>query len=286
MKTQSLVLITLVFLLFSCNNENIKNDIFLDGINGDVSLIIETVYSVKEKFGEIQKENISRVYSYRYNNNGNLIELIEYNSDGKLNVKETIKYDEKMNKKSHLVSRPDFGGGGTQYVYSYKYDNRGNKIECEEQWNEGRSSERDTYQYDKNGRLIEEKQFNSSGVLENSYLYDKSGNKIEKYWYDKNNKNNSVGKHKWVYKYNVSGDVLEEVRYKLDGSLSQKRTYKYDTRRNKVEEEYYIYSKKYKQTLTYQYKFDKNGNWIYRTEFYDDNPTQITERKITYFSDN
>ncbi len=69
-------------------------------------------------------------------------------------------------------------------------------------------------------------------------------------------------------KYNDKGNIIEENRYNLDGSLDEKSTYqyKYDTKGNKIEKNEYNSD----GSLSYKkvYKYDSKGNLIEGNDYY------------------
>ena len=66
--------------------------------------------------------------------------------------------------------------------------------------------------------------------------------------------------------------------------LKEKGTFEYDSNGNEITGK--IYNPSYQdneEKYTYKYDYDKNGNWIKRTEFVNYNADNITERDISYY---
>ena len=78
----------LIFISISCEKKS-------EWIKGDVSSYTDTVWNVSEKFGEVIKDNISSVTKVIFNEDGNVTEIIEYDSEGDIKEKTIQKYDGK-----------------------------------------------------------------------------------------------------------------------------------------------------------------------------------------------
>lgn len=98
----------------------------MKNLNGNVKSIREIKFTAIDKFGEISKRDIewdNNSYTL-FNNNGNLIELSFYNSDGCLDSKVTYKYDDNGNKIEWNSYNSD---GSLDEKYTAKYDDKGIK---------------------------------------------------------------------------------------------------------------------------------------------------------------
>ena len=83
-------------------------------------------------------------------------------------------------------------------------------------------------------------------------------------------------------KYNDNKNLIETKYYDFDNSLSETTIIKYDINRNTIES-ITIDNNDKKSTSTYKYTFDKYRNWMTKTEFYNNSPVSIIERKINYY---
>lgn len=105
-----------------------------------------------------------------------------------------------------LIFRINFKGktrdisGNIEGKSTYKYDDKGNKIE--ENWYNPDCSfnDKSTYKYDDKGNEIEWNSYNADGSLDNKY----------------------------TYQYDDMGNQIEWNRYKADGILYSKGTYEYE----------------------------------------------------------
>ena len=171
---------------------------------GDVESVVETMYKLEEKFGEVVRGDILGCYKYYFNDAGDVIEDARYNSYGSLSSKSIYKYDSSGN----MIESAWYDSDGSLF---YKY----------------------IYKYDSSGNMIEEASYESDGSLGGKaiYKYDSSGNKIEGAWY----RSDGLLFHKYIYKYDSSGNRIEEAWYDSDGSLFWKFIYKYDSSGNRIE---------------------------------------------------
>ncbi|HSD08048.1 hypothetical protein [Flavobacterium sp.] len=126
--------------------------------------------------------------------------------------------------------------------------------------------------------------------------YDKKGNKIKpsKSNIKKNSENNNSEEDMLTpppsptlsdkgKKYDDYGKLIEYCEYKSDGSLSYKVIYNYDDNNNEIESTSYNSNGSLIEKQTSKYELDKNGNWIIRVVFRNQNAYYITERQILYY---
>lgn len=198
-------------------------------------------------------------WKLKWDDKGRVIEESVFDTDGNLKYKRTFKYDNNGNN----IEREDqtaYTHDTNRFMYSkyvYKYDNKNNKIGWYREDNIDSSlSPMETYKYDDNGNILEEKSF-SDGVL----------SAIIKYDYDNN------------------GNLIEVKTNSLDRDYSSKATINYDEKGNEIErvETGVIDKEPIKIKNTYKYEFDKNGNWIKKIEYEDGIAEMITKREIEYY---
>ena len=162
---KKIILATLsVLCLVSCNQlekkTEKKNDLTEENLKGKVKSIKETPYDAIEKFGQLEKGDVSYSVFFPssftiYNEKGNKIEVNGYNPDGSLYSKTTYKYDEKGNK---IEKNIDGSVDRLGYKYTYKYDEKGNTIEQNIYYHGSRPAENYSYkyEYDKNNNWTQE----------------------------------------------------------------------------------------------------------------------------------
>lgn len=239
-RLEKIILVQIVIIaLISCSIQLQDNDWKRDNLKGEVESFIELEYNTIEQFGKIEKGGRIKGHSIFYNKQGNQVEyntytsdgtlsntwtnkydeegrLIESNSFGDFNLKQTFKYDEKGN----LIESSD--------GYFYKYNEKGNMIE---EYYDGFFQRKRTFIYDEKGRKIE---MNSKDGLfsKMTYKYDKQENLIEESWYEMDG---SLSE-KRTYKYDEKRNITEMIIYIPDGNLYIERlssyTYEYDDKGN------------------------------------------------------
>ena len=130
-----------------------KREGWNDGpLYGDVESVTITEYDLAEKFGEIVKDKMKNKATYKFNLNGDVVEIAYYNSDGSLRWKELYKYDAQGKKIEEAEYYPD---GSLSRKETYKYDSQGNKIEWTWYNFDGSLSSKTIYKYDSQGNEIE-----------------------------------------------------------------------------------------------------------------------------------
>ncbi|MBQ5647693.1 MAG: hypothetical protein IIV16_01055, partial [Alistipes sp.] len=135
---------------------------------GNVESVTFIEYNLAEKFGEIIKDGIGYKEVYKFNQQGDVIEEVDYNSDGSLRWKHLYKYDSKGN----MIEEASYRGDGSlERKDLYKYDSKGNKIEWAYYNCDGSLREKYLYKYDSKGNMIEEASYRGDGSLYYKYLY-------------------------------------------------------------------------------------------------------------------
>ena len=198
--------VTIVF-----TNDSLCSDYYEYNLRGDVESHSFIVYP----FGD-NDFYVIKVYNYKYNSKGQLIE--EYSAA-------TWNYD--ADSQTH-----------------YQYNDKGQLIEEYCSWHIHDSWGDDTlsYKYNSIGQLTEK--YNISTESDDLYstektdiYYDAKGNKIKEcttiddYEYDhikESTSKISSRKYKSEYIYDTRGNKIKECKYNPDGSLEKKTTYEYD----------------------------------------------------------
>ena len=155
--TFAIVLFLLISLTYSCNENTAKtNDLKEMGFHGDIGTIIETTYELNSKFGEEQIGNIERKTVFKFNNDGNKIEVSHYQ------FKCEFIYNEKDNT---LKMSYDDSDEELFSKYKYTYDEKGNLLETNNYKSDGNLLLKCKYTYDKKGNKIEERLYNINNIL-------------------------------------------------------------------------------------------------------------------------
>ena len=222
-------------------------------------------------------------YKMVFDENGHVLEEVQYDLDGALRTKETYTYGEGgflMESNKYDVN----GEGGGDELWKYKthhlknpmhpelsevydssgelkgkmirvYDERGNEIEYEyiDIENDGLGNRKGKYTYDSDDRLIRSESYSNNITEVREYTYDNDKVTIKTVF----NYGEVKGSRSQVMKYNDKEDVIE-VEDLNEGGESDKR-------------------------IEYAYDYDEKGNWIRKTEYVNGTPRTITERTIEYY---
>lgn len=270
------------------NNDRIKNDLSNFGLNGKVKFIIEASdesYSFKDIYG-FNKDGF-----LLYKNIANGYEINTFTRD-KLNRTISSKFfqnqrDEGIlfrNRNESNYTYNDLGRlvevikSGVNYnedftnFTKYTYDDKGSVIKIVTSY--------DTVEYlikyDKNDSVIEKVEKPSN--YKSKFLFNKDGLVIEHKEFNDEGKLISVRK----YKYNKLGKKIEEEYFNEEKKIWSNR-FIYDESNFLISEEINWYNKGWRKY--YEYTNDSNGNWIKRAYFNDEGEASFTYRKIEYYSD-
>lgn len=266
-KTNLVREILLVFILaFPLNiysQKKVITDLKKSGINGKVKSYTESNYNPVEAFGKIVKgEKIAPpgiyLFKYYFNLQGYYTEVISYYNNDEIQNQDKYSYYFDKN----MSEIRDYGYNGS-FVFRWvsKYDMNGNEIESIKYWPQGGIASRFTYKYDNYRNIIEEKRFYSD---------------------------NSFSTTKYIYKYDNLGRITENTEYQDLGTssfyVSEKRKYKYNVYGNIIEELIYNRGEDLYLTIKYEYEYDTRRNWIQKIEYVNNTLEKITEREYEYYN--
>jgi YD repeat-containing protein len=209
---------------------------------------IQTQWSYDYKDGKpVAKGYISA--QTLFDKKGNIVEVINFKSDGTITSVITYTYDDKGKKTSY--SR--YKGNKEQLTYNqkYVYDPKGYK--AIESGFDGSSAFYNSFTYDPKGSLLEIKYTTDKTVTEKR-VFKYSGNVTEMNVLSPSNTILS----KEITTYDNKKNILEEVKY-IQNDVTQKYNYQYNPQGKKIEE-----SKINFGNLAYlrKYSYDKGGNMI------------------------
>jgi hypothetical protein len=243
--------------------------------------------------------SINKLYNHRFNNNS----YFEYQYDVRENLVELIEITINwglFNREHHW-----------DYNLYQSYDYRGLLISTNFS-NKGDYGNSCTYKYDEKNRITAI-EYSFGNII--YFLYDDRNNIIEEKRiqdkYDRRYINNKIisiklpDKNRWLYSYKYDSHdniveykendkitysydyiagIVEVTMYNSNDSIITNYKYKYDNKVVKYKNYNVIvgYNLIINRT-TYAYEYDKNGNWIKRTEYENNTPNYIVERLITYF---
>tara|TARA_B100000315_G_C14525591_1_gene563665 strand:+ start:32 stop:808 length:777 start_codon:yes stop_codon:yes gene_type:complete len=210
------------------------------------------------------------ILRYKYEERlGKLIEIFSY--------KTVFKYDKNGNKVQISGFTSDGSSSGKIII---KYDSNNNKIEM----NNNSLMTKTTYKYDSNNNMIEESALNPNGSLMSKkvYKYNSQNNMIEvSIDSPKDLVESFLGPMRFKYNYDSNNNIVEELQFRSDGSLMITFLYKYDLENNLIEKSGYDENGLLWKKLVY--KYDSNNNKI-EESFYksDGNYSTDTDGVSTY----
>ena len=227
-----LILMLLVF-SYSYSAIMLETDLKAKNLKGKVKSMIETTYN----YGYSGKDNEVKKKKTIFNENGYIIEELQYDK----NRKEPYSYKKRYNDKGLLVE-------SHEHTYTYEYDKNGNLVQIKRPKNSAYGGlERTTY--NKAGKIIRTQTFTQN-------QYDKAGIKItddSNYLKDKNGElYQSLSDYSYIY--NEDGK-LQEIRDNVFSSGTFEYTY---------EKENELYVKTVEgPTQKFVTYYDKAGNEVY-----------------------
>ena len=289
--------ITILLIFTSCIKhlpDNKNNDLDQWKLRGNVKTLSEINYSKSGKY----KTNIS------FNKDGYVLEQSSFNPDGSLIRKWKYDYDSFNHKQKRYcyVLRDSLS-----YILKYYYNNKEKLISLRISDIDTISKLRTTIFYDDNQNIIEENTFGQKLNLEQQvkYSFDSNNRVIEENHID--SLNNQQWKQK--YTYNVNGTDEEIAYFSAGNNLLKRVTYKYIKKKNPSLVSYYDAANKLVSTTEYaynhygdaieiiekniinkqqniqisKYKYDKNGNWTFLSEYKNQNPENLITRELKYY---
>ena len=247
--------------------------------------------------------------SYKYDEKGNVVEFVYYQSDGTLGGRFLYKYDAKGNKLEEII----YSWNGTRIGKLLNtYDEAGNHL-TQTSYNEDDSiSWKSVNTYNARGHKIEWVQA-IAGIVRYrvTYNYDDKNRLVEQEIFEYNQTPNLRSSHapepgKILYSYNDKERVKEVAVYDEGGSLKEKTIYLLDERGNEVGRRafkadgspnptavHWYDKSKLLRTLsgieTTRYEYDSRGNWVRKVRLIqpadarEPEAYSIEYRDITYF---
>lgn len=193
---------------------------------------------------------IENVY-YRYNDIGNILEKIVYNTldSNAVDLKIHYQYEDDL-----LIEEI----AENKFKITYLYDARGNRIAKKYKSDTEQYVER--YQYDEKNQLLSKYLYNEEGILKfsDNYRYDNKHRLISREHQDADSAMNTF---RTGYSRDIDGNVTQERVYAMNGHILYAKSFYYDTHNNKTEERKYSATGALQQRYRYKYIYDTNGNW-------------------------
>lgn len=238
---------------------------------GDVANITATEYYTIEESGEIVKAIESRT-EYKFNNRGDVVEQIGYDSDNSVCDKCLYTYnsEHRMTEKAWYKRN-----GELDWKTQYIYDKHGILVEEIDRNGNGSIRSKTRFGYNSDGKITEERNYNGDDILQwrKLLIYNSKGRLVENaaYW--------PYGglDYRYRYRYNTEGQLIENLEESSDSPM-KRNTYKYDSEGRLIEK--CIYTEGRTTSLELNYHYDSMGNVV---KIDPSTPNNIvTEYTITY----
>jgi YD repeat-containing protein len=199
-------------------------------------------------------------WSWVYDGRGREMRRNYYNDVGMLTSTGISTYDDDRHKAEVTQYNPN---GSVNHIREIFFDDKGNTVREIFRYPSGEAYEH-LFGYDEQGNLIEEILQDGQGnvVSRNVWTYDDHGNQIELIIHKPEGP--SLRMFKRLLSYDGSGNIVEQLNYRTDGSPGSKETFSYE--------------------------FDAQGNWTRRNTVRElvkaemlTRESEVTYRSITYF---
>jgi hypothetical protein len=235
-----------------------------------------------------------------YDKNGNVIEVVNYRSDGDISSRLLYKYNNQNQRIEYLMYQKEKEAKELKLSYkqSFHYNESGSKTH--EVVFDGIAGYRITYAYNPDGSNKEIVKFSSTNTVAEKWVYSYVGQNQEIKIYNADNQLISTVQKK----VDSKGNILEEVKIGPNGKEQKRTTNVYDDRSRVVEmAEYYsgTLSKKLfykynnldvvteisqqnpdgKKFIQSTYKHDTNGN-VLEERWSEDNSDELSHKQSKY----
>lgn len=290
MKIQ-LIGLAIALALTACNADNNATDktqIAIDSLRqndwekGNLKAKVKSkeihVYAALTGNGDATKRQLKNIQLTTYNEQGNELEITQYNDKKEI-----------------------------AFTWKNVYDNDGNCVE--KVYNDGHITRKLTYIYNDKKLCTEASEYIDGTLAKTTtFLYNELGQEIESYEkfagqtiqnklaskYDEKDKLRETAAYdesgalslKQLFTYNDAGYLIQHSIFGGDHAPVYKRIYQYDQNGNKTQDFGFGGDSELmlNDCFKYVYQYDNKGNWVVRkTNNYHDAIQEIAEQKIVYY---
>ncbi len=143
--------------------------------------------------------------SYKYNNNGKLLEAIYYKDDGSIYTKiKNIYLESGVKTEYHLIM---YG----VYAEKINFDNEGNKIATYKYDSDGDLESKEIFKYHLNGNLSKSELYYSDGTLFHDVSFDKNGDQTVRKVYDSDGVFSNQAIYSYEYEYDTHKNWIKKT---------------------------------------------------------------------------
>ncbi len=198
-------------LLISCNNNDFALPLLkFGGLNGNVSKVRESHYTVRERFGEMTPDDIIEIIINEYDNDGHCLQIGSYKEDGSFYFKIKTEW-----KDGNIVSETHYSNNNNEPIIDLRIVDVSKNHRS---WivNSGKDDESNFDQF-LEGLTLTNKE---KDEIQTVAIFDKKGNIIEQKDYI------GEAKHRTVNEYDEKGNIIKQTIYPETGEPTI-RTYSY-----------------------------------------------------------
>ena len=247
----SVSLILIAFVAFSCKStqSNLKSDLEVANLKGNVWKIDKTIHNANGNcVCPAAMKTECNQSKYVYDKKGNLLESCTIDENGTIN-------------------------DSSKYVYN----RRGVCSEIAKF--SGRKSVGKEVPVLQGERVTGVKIYNENGIIETTLDYVYSGDEIT----EEKTLNSNGELVSSVQKEYLNGQLVSQTEKDNNGNVQTIRKFKRNASNDAVECLIILSKNNKEYKFTYEYEYDSAGNWIKQTRFYDGQIENIVLRNIEYF---
>ena len=263
------------------------NDLADDGLHGKVRCVATQAFPLVNRFlgwgrGKPEKGKVYKAYDLP----GNWTEWNTYDLDGTLHGRITRTFDGLGREDGSLYYD---GDGSLLFRDVVAYTDQGYTVTTLSCDGGERPFSLTTYMVDRLGKILEYwmRIAGNDGACHYFRAYDGEGRLSGSGWY----REDGTLVDRDVHSYDDRGRLIESRVYVGDGSLESLTRYAYDGRGNLTGKSVFWGSEVLYERMAYVYRFDRQGNWIARTESRQVEsagkvrfvPQSVTVREISYY---
>ncbi|MDE3743274.1 hypothetical protein [Maribacter polysaccharolyticus] len=264
--------------LIAFSGTNLAAQSTKDSLKPKMKMVKEVLYRVEH--GELKNRADlfgSKLTTYIiYDKNEEIIEYVQYKTDGAVYEKTTYERNEKGDAQKGITKN---ASGEIISYWIYECDSKENLIEVKTYDAENNLTEIQSNKNDENGNIIEIllKSPESEKGWRYVYKYNSDNKKIEELSF----KPDGSLKDRRMYSYDKHGNENTVIKFYPDGEFV-KKVYEYDTMNNLIIENTFDKHGKLRRQTSFEYLYDDYGNWITNKRSADGELNMVYERQIEY----